>query len=654
MSTSAPIRGITPREGYRLWSRVYDTQPNPLLTLEERFLEPLLPSVTGLDVVDLGCGTGRWLARLAPRNPASLVGVDFSAEMLEQAQRKLGGAAKLLVGDCEKVPLASSCADLIVCSFLGSYIEDLGDFTKQVRRISRPGGSVFFTDLHPATAAKFGWRRGFSIAKEHVDIATCLRPLEETLLSFEYAGLQVVALIEPHFGEPEFTVFERAGKQSSFDASSGHPAIFLLQLRPCIENSLAHDVRNREVALESIHGARIALGGLEIASGDLRINQGRIAFIGNAQGLSVQTQTAREARIDLGGYLVFPGLVNSHDHLEFALFPRLGKGGYRNFMEWAHDIHHPENSPVREHRAIPKSTRLWWGGIRNLLSGVTTVCHHNPYVAEIFDDGFVVRVLRDFGWAHSIAIDRGIARKKQGTPPDQPFIIHLAEGIDERSAAEILQLIAEGALDSRTVIVHGLGLDDHGMSLLRSFGASLIWCPSSNVFLFGRTLAREALQEFPKLALGSDSPITCQGDLLDEIRFARELVGMSEEQLYSSVTTSAADVLRLRDGQGTLRVGALADFVGVRDTGLSPAKTLAMISWRDVELVVIGGQVHLASSELRKRFPETLTAELRLLEIEGEPRWIRAPVSYLYSDASRHLPGEIQLGGRRVRYAFPA
>lgn len=654
MSSFSPIRGVTPREGYRLWSRVYDSQPNPLLALEERFLGTLLPPISGLDVVDLGCGTGRWLARFVSRDPKSLVGVDFSAEMLEQAERKLGGAARLLVGDCENVPLFSACADLIVCSFVGSYIQNLGNFTEQIRRMLRPGGSVFFTDLHPATVAKCGWRRGFSIDGAHVDIATCPRPIEETLLSFEGAGLRAVALLEPHLGEPEFAVFEKAGKQSAYDASSGHPAIFVLQLRPSMEKLPADGVQDREVALKSIRGARVALGGEEIASGDLHIKQGRIAFVGNAQGLSIETQGAKDASIDLGGFLVLPGLVNAHDHLEFALFPRLGEGGYSNFTEWAQDVYFPENSPIREHRAIPKNTRLWWGGIRNLLSGVTTVSHHNPYVAEVFDERFVVRVLHDFGWAHSVTMDCEIARKKQETPPDKPFIIHLAEGIDEQSAAEILRLISEGALDDRTVIVHGLGLDDHGRALLRSFGAALVWCPTSNVFLFGRTFTREALQEFPRLALGSDSPITCHGDLLDEIRFAREIVGRNEELLYSSVTTSAADVLRLRDGQGTLRVGALADFVGVRDTGLSPAKTLAIISWRDVELVVVGGQVHLASSEIRRRLPEKFTAELQLLEVEGEPRWIRAPVSRLYSEASRHLPGEVKLGGRRVRYAFPA
>jgi len=654
MSTFAPIRGVSPREGYRLWSRVYDAQPNPLLALEERFLETLLPPVVGLDVVDLGCGTGRWLARLASRNPTSLVGVDFSSEMLEHAQRKLARTAALLVGDCEKVPLPSACADLVLCSFLGSYIENLGNFCEEVRRILRPEGSVFFTDLHPATVEKCGWRRGFSLDGEHLEIATHVRPVKELLLAFERTGLTACVLLEPHFGEPESAVFENAHKQSAFIASFGQPAIFILQLRYWEKGRPALPAPDAEVALTSVHGARIALSAQESTPGDLRLNHGRIAFVGNSGSSSKQRQTAKDLSVDLNGFLVLPGLVNAHDHLEFALFPRLGKGRYVNFLEWAQDIHFPDSSPVREHRAISKETRLWWGGIRNLLSGVTTVCHHNPYVPEVFDNNFVVRVLQDFGWAHSVTLDSGIARKKQATPPEQPFIIHLAEGTDEQSAMEILALIRERALDDRTVIVHGLGLDERGRALLRSSGAALIWCPTSNVFLFERTLTREALADFPRVALGSDSPLTSQGDLLDEIRFARELTGVCEEQLYSFVTTSAADVLRLHDGQGTLRVDALADFVAVCDKGLSPAKTLATLSWRDVELVVVGGRVHMAALDMYRRLPETLTSPLLPLEIEGELRWIRAPLPRLYSDASRHLSREVELGGRRVLYAFPA
>ena len=62
----------------------------------------------------------------------------------------------------------------------------------------------------------------------------------------------------------------------------------------------------------------------------------------------------------------------------------------------------PDRSPVKEHLAVPKAVRLAWGGLKNLLSGVTTVAHHNPYEAAVFENGFPVRVVKRFGWAHSL------------------------------------------------------------------------------------------------------------------------------------------------------------------------------------------------------------------------------------------------------------
>jgi cytosine/adenosine deaminase-related metal-dependent hydrolase/ubiquinone/menaquinone biosynthesis C-methylase UbiE len=629
-------------------SSVYDAEPNPMLSLEQRFLQRLLPPVRGLDVMDIGCGTGRWLADLAGQDPRSLVGLDFSREMLSQARRKLGSSASLVLADCSNIPFPRSSADVILCSFLASYLSDFTRFAQQIRRLLRRGGSLFLSDLHPVTAARLGWRRGFKVNGTAIDIATHPRPIPEVVDSFARLGIEVETLLEPHFGNPESELLKRAGKIEAFKAASGLPAIYILQLRLKHHDTLTRRKATPARTLANVHGARIALGPQESTRAYLKIDSGRIASLNSGGAESSRPPRKGRCSVDLSGFLLLPGLINAHDHLEFALFPRLGKGGYRNFVEWAEDIHRPEASPVTEHRAVPKNTRLWWGGIRNLVCGVTTVCHHNPYVEDVFDHAFAVRVQRDFSWAHSITLDPALSEKQKATPPDQPFILHLAEGIDAQSAGEIFRLAEQQILDDRTVLVHGIGLDQKGFSLLRSAGAALIWCPTSNVFLFGRTHDRKTLESLPHLALGSDSPLTAAGDLLDEIRFAAKSVEVPADTLYSLVTTRAAQTLRLKSGEGSLRIGALADFIAVEDTGRSPAGTLADLSFRDVEFVVIGGQVQLASAKLLSRLPRLLRTGLHPLNVEGEIRWIRAPLDRLFGETRKHLVEEIELGGRRI------
>src|ERR1700761_1187771 len=98
------------------------------------------------------------------------------------------------------------------------------------------------------------------------------------------------------------------------------------------------------------------------------------------------------SRLDLSGLEIAPGLINAHDHLGFALFPQLGSGPYENATAWARDIYHPERDPVRTHLRVPKRLRLLWGGLRNLLSGVTAVGHHDPW-DPAFEEPFPVEVI---------------------------------------------------------------------------------------------------------------------------------------------------------------------------------------------------------------------------------------------------------------------
>lgn len=641
------LSNLSPAEGYRLWSRIFDDSPTPMQVLEQRFLQAVLPPCNGIDVLDLGCGTGRWLKRLLASGASSLTGVDSSPEMLARAASSAMGIRAVLAS-CEALPLRPLSADVILCSFALSHVEELGRFVQEVARVARPGARVFVTDLHPGTVSLLGWRRGFRLDGMHVDIEMKCRPLEEIASAFIKCGFQLSIRLEPRFGEPERATFEKAGKGQAFENLCSHPAIYILQFTKRAAVRRNSRVPASVAHVQRISGARAALHPGEAARAELRIHSGCIESIVSADSVSKNAATVSQAAVDLSGFLLLPGLVNAHDHLEFALFPRLGSGNYRNYVEWSKDIYRPGDSPVREQLAVPKTARLLWGGIRNLLCGVTTVCHHNPYAATVFTRDFPVRVVRDFGWAHSLALGKEVATEFKRTPKDNPFIIHLCEGVDEQSADEIFELEQKGALDCRTVMVHGLGLDARGLRLVQSSRAALIWCPSSNVFLFGRTHRRESLAGFAQVALGSDSPLTAQGDLLDEVHFAHSGIGIACDEVYEQVTSRAAGVLRLTRGEGCLRAGALADFFAVRDRGLTPAETLATISWRDVEVVVVDGRVQLASQRLYEQFPSQLKRGLQFLRVEDEIRWVRAPIPHLLRETSKALGPEIRLGGRRV------
>ena len=241
--------------------------------------------------------------------------------------------------------------------------------------------------------------------------------------------------------------------------------------------------------------------------------------------------------------------------------------------------------------------RLRWGGIRNLLSGVTTVAHHNPYETSVFDCDFPVRVLKHFAWAHSLVFSPHLEEQFRNTPAGWPFIIHAAEGTDEGARSEISQLEELGMLAPHTVLVHAIGAEQDDLEIIRQSGTSLVWCPRSNLSTYGKTLSAAALHSGIRIALGTDSAITSGGDLIDEIRTASIDCGMDAASVYRMVTSDAAAVLRLTMGEGSLRDGGVGDVVAVIDEGQTPAEAILNLK---PEFVMLGGRFRLLSERMAK------------------------------------------------------
>lgn len=398
----------------------------------------------------------------------------------------------------------------------------------------------------------------------------------------------------------------------------------------------------------SLRGVWCSLGPQERRRGSIQIIDGRVSGILNDAD-SASDSTTKSAVVDLSGFLVMPGLVNAHDHLQFGLFPRLGDPPYSNYIDWGVDIHDKFRDVIAKHRRVPKDARLWWGGIKNLLCGVTTVCHHDSLWPELSREDYPIRVVQRYGWGHSVALGVDLLKAHSDTHEGDPFIVHACEGVDELASSELAALERMGLLDERTVLVHGLALDAAGVRLMQRRGASLIVCPSSNQFLFSRIPDVTLFGMIENVALGNDSPLTATGDLLDEIRFAQGSCGIRLEALYDMVTEAPAAVLRLVDQEGSIRKGGVADLVAVQDDGREGAARLASLSMHEVELVMVGGCVQLASEMMMKRFPKAACRGLEPLWIDGSVRWLRAPISKLLLQAEEVLgKGEVQLGGKQL------
>jgi cytosine/adenosine deaminase-related metal-dependent hydrolase len=334
-----------------------------------------------------------------------------------------------------------------------------------------------------------------------------------------------------------------------------------------------------------------ALGDGEPSS--LRIVGAHIASLAEAP-------SSGDAIVDLEGDRLLPGLINAHDHLQLnsLRYPETGTR-YRHVCEWIADVNARRKSdPEFESSvAVARDERLLIGGLKNLLSGVTTVAHHDPLYPCLSNAHYPTRVVRDFGWSHSLYVDGAAAvRNAYGaTPLEWPWIIHAAEGVDDAASKEFERLDALGCLRPNTLLVHGIALDDEQRSRLVRAAAGLIWCPSSNLRLFGKTAQVADLLPHGRVALGTDSRMSGARDLLDEMRLAAQVGKLDDRSLQSLVTSNSARLLRLTD-RGELRVGARADLL------ILPARScLAAANRADVRLVLIDGTVRYGDKEYAQR-----------------------------------------------------
>jgi cytosine/adenosine deaminase-related metal-dependent hydrolase len=344
--------------------------------------------------------------------------------------------------------------------------------------------------------------------------------------------------------------------------------------------------------------------------------------------------------VDVEGGVVLPGLINAHDHLELNSFPRMKwRARHANVREWIADFQPRFATDPALAKARPDTLvdRLWVGGLKNLLAGVTTVCHHNPLHATL-KRRFPVRVTRRVGISHSLQIDGArVADSYRRTPEDWPWIVHAAEGVDADARGEIETLRTFGCLAPNTVLVHGVAMDGAAAGQVLDAGGSLVWCPSSNEFLFEATADVRRFSAKGRVALGTDSRLSGARDLLDELRAARATGQVSAEALVRMVTSSAASVLRLGDA-GALAVDKEADLVVLRRRLRDPFESVAASTRDDVRLTMIGGMPLVGGVEMRPVFASRGQRCVNAT-VDGADRLLASWIARKVSSMSLREPG---------------
>jgi cytosine/adenosine deaminase-related metal-dependent hydrolase len=317
---------------------------------------------------------------------------------------------------------------------------------------------------------------------------------------------------------------------------------------------------------------------------NIRIENGMIRAVSNDKdSLNISLY---DINIEFENSIAFPGLINSHDHLDFNLFPQLGNHIYNNYVEWGNDIHQKNEAVINEVLKIPKPLRIQWGVYKNLLNGVITVVNHGE---KLDVPNSFINVFQDCYSLHSVKLEKRW-KYKLNKPfiKNQSFAIHIGEGTDNDSHEEINEVIKWNLFKRKIIGIHGVAMDKKQAA---SFEA-LIWCPDSNFFLLDDTAAISKLKTATKILFGTDSTVSANWNVWEQLRTARKTNLLTDEELIDSITALPAAVWKLRH-TGALKETYYADIIIAKkkNNAINNTNAFFLLNPEDILLILNKGAI---------------------------------------------------------------
>jgi cytosine/adenosine deaminase-related metal-dependent hydrolase len=392
---------------------------------------------------------------------------------------------------------------------------------------------------------------------------------------------------------------------------------------------------------------------------DLWIVDGKIAAIRPSQSAAptdptpphTEPSTPSQPALDLDGALAFPGLINSHDHLDFNLFPPLANHIYNNYTEWGPDIQQNNRAAIDPILAIPQTLRTQWGIYKNLLNGFTTVVNHGEHLdigaSKLTTPGTPpITVFQDCYCLHSVGFEPHWKWKlNHPARTGQPFAIHVGEGTNPDASREIDELIRWNLFRRPIIGIHGVAMTEEQAPTFHA----LVWCPASNYFLLDRTAPIDRLHDKVPILFGTDSTLTSGWNAWDQIRMARSLRLITDTQLFATLTTAPAKAWELNGrgaltsgklaARGALAPGKIADLVIARpQPGLTSMDAFFNLNPSDLLLVLHEGKIRLFDDSLLEPITEHALTEEDFQPTGPDGKYVAGDLPGLMQEIRRYCP----------------
>jgi cytosine/adenosine deaminase-related metal-dependent hydrolase len=349
---------------------------------------------------------------------------------------------------------------------------------------------------------------------------------------------------------------------------------------------------------------------------------------------------------------IYPGLINTHDHLQGNYRPPVGpKPGtfYPTWLPWDNDL--KASDTYKERSNLTREDLYNLSGYKCLFSGVTTVNDHFPHQfnAAILPTLPIRAIVNyclaheassyDLKWGDGIEIEHGRAVEN-----GWPFITHLSEGFDEEAMNGVNYLDSLGVLDRHCLLIHCIGFSEDDIKKVAACGASISWCAFSNMFMFNVTCKiRKMIQSGINTTIGTDSSATGSANLLDEMRYDRKIYrtmygeDLPSETIFNMVTCNAAKAFHLEDKIGTLEANKLADIMITRAKKDNPYDNLLDTQMDDIELLTLAGNPIYGELKFLDIFNGELPAGYTQITVGNRPMFVKGDPAGLYSMAREKI-----------------